>query len=100
MDEIKVALEQINNSIMSQALEINKLRLEHIKLIAYSKVDKSDRLMTATEVKKEKFGGIGDDKFQKILQDPTFPRITLYKGAHLKFRAKAIDEWFAEKSRK
>ena len=68
-----------------------------MRLMAESKVERSDRLMTATGVKKEKFGGIGDDKFKKILQDPTFPRIILYKGAHVQFSDKAIDKWFEEK---
>ena len=97
MDEIRVVLEQLNNNIMKQALEINNLKLEHVKLMSEAKVERSDRLMTAMEVKKEKFGGIGDDKFKKILQDPTFPRIILYKGAHILFSDKAIDKWFAEK---
>ena len=97
MNEIKEKLEQLRSIIIQQTMEINNLRNEQNKLIMQSKIDRSDRLLTAKDVKKEKFGGIGDDKFQKILDDPTFPRIRLHNGAHLKFSDKAIDAWIINK---
>jgi len=96
MNDMRVSIEEANNSLLALRKEVNDLKVEVIKLLSDSKVERSDRLYTAKELKKEKLGGIGDAKFQEML-DNGLPQTITSDGAHPKYSDKAVDEWIASK---
>ena len=97
MENVRTTLEMINNSLLALRHEVNDLKVEHTKLIESSKVERSDILYTADELKKVKFSnGIGDRKLQKMIEEG-MPQTILYEGAHPKYSDKAVDAWIASR---
>jgi len=94
MQDIRLSIEQLTNSNLDLRLEINNLKVEIVRLLADSKVERSDRLLTTTEAKKKM--GANDAKWAQLLRDPTFPRTQLTEGSNLKFSDKALDAWIAD----
>jgi len=95
MEDIRATLEMMNNSLLALRSEVNSLKVECVKLIADTKVERSDVLYTADELKKVKFSNnIGDRKFQKMIGEG-LPQTILYPGAHPKYSDKAFDAWIA-----
>jgi len=87
----RLLLEQLNSTIMNQQLEFNKLMVTMVELVEKTKIERSDKLLSAAEVKKKL--GINDKAFSQIKKDPTFPKIKLTETGNLKYSDKAVDGW-------
>ena len=96
MQDIRLSLEQLSSKILNLEQSNHDLKVEIIRLLAESKVERSDKLLSATEVKK-KLGVNNDLVWAQIKRDPTFPKMVTHEGGHTKYSDKAIDEWIASK---
>jgi len=98
MDNTRLELAELKNTNLQLLKEVNDLRLECIKLLADTKVERSDKIYTATELKKVKFsGGLGDRALNEMIK-AGLPQFVPYEGAQARYSDKAVDEWIASKS--
>lgn len=88
-------LVRLENSVVNFTKEFNDLKSVLVKHLEESKIDRSDKLLSASEAM-SKLGISNDSTWAKIKQDPTFPKTKLSEGGYTKYSDKAIDEWIAK----
>jgi len=88
-------LVQLENSLVNLTKEFNDFKSVLVEHLENSKVERSDKLLSATETMKKL--GISDDIWAKIKRDPTFPKTKLTENSHMKYSDKTIDAWIVNK---
>lgn len=93
---LEFKLAEQNHLILQLISKVSDLELKCLQLVNESKVDRSDKLMTAKEIKKSKFvTPIGDDKLHDMVARG-LPQIIPKEGAHPLYSDKLTDEWIAK----
>jgi len=95
MQDIRVTLERLTNEVMNLRADNDNLKLVIVELIAESKVERSDRLLSAAETKKKL--NADNRNWAELKRDPTFPKTQLTEGGHAKYSDKAVDTWIKHK---
>lgn len=98
MQDIRVTLEQLVNTNLALQLEVNNLKQVLVELATQPKIERGDKLLTATQVKQKL--GVSDTKWAKVKSDPTFAStcVILTDGGHPQYSDKRIDAYIVGKT--
>lgn len=95
MQDIRVSIERLTNELIKLRSDNDNLKLVMLELIADSKIERSDKLLSAAEAR-EKLG-VNDRAWAEVKRDQSFPKTQLTEGGHTKYSDKAVDAWITNK---